>query len=84
MRHLVDAHSLNWALDDPSNLSAAAATALQDPTNQLLLSAGTMWELSIKVALGKLTLSLPFRPWLDKAIADLGLSLLPGRYAPPR
>ena len=65
MRHLVDAHSLIWAIDDPSKLSVAAAMALQDPANELLLSAGTMWELSIKVALGKLTLSLPFRPWLE-------------------
>jgi PIN domain nuclease of toxin-antitoxin system len=36
-----------------------------------------MWELSIKVALSKLTLSLPFRPWLEKAIGDLDLNVLP-------
>jgi PIN domain nuclease of toxin-antitoxin system len=77
MRYLVDAHSLIWALDDPSRFSSTAASALQDPASQLLLSAGTMWELSIKVALGKLALSQPFRPWLEKAIADLGLSVLP-------
>ena len=77
MTHLLDAHSLLWALDDPAKLSAAATAALQDPANELLLSAGTMWELSIKVGLGKLTLSLPFRPWLEKAITDLDLSVLP-------
>jgi PIN domain nuclease of toxin-antitoxin system len=77
MRHLLDAHSLIWALDNPSKLGAAAVTALQDPANQLLLSAGTMWELGIKTALGKLTLSLPFRQWMDKAMADLGLTVLP-------
>ncbi len=29
------------------------------------------------MGLKKLTLSLPFRAWIDKAIADLGLSILP-------
>jgi PIN domain nuclease of toxin-antitoxin system len=76
MRHLLDAHSLIWALDNPSKLGAAAVTALRDPANPLLISAGTMWELSIKSALGKLTLSLPFRQWMDKAMADLGLTVL--------
>ena len=77
MRHLVDAHSLIWALDDPSKLGAAAMTALQDPANELLLSSSTMWELSIKSGLTKLKLSLPFRQWMEKAIADLGLIDLP-------
>ncbi len=77
MRHLIDAHSLIWALDDPSKLSAAAITALQDPENELLLSVGTLWELSIKSGLTKLRLSLPFRQWMEKAITDLELRMLP-------
>jgi len=77
MRHLIDAHGLIWALDDPTKLGAAAVTSLQDPANELLVGAGTMWELSIKTGLAKLTLSLPFRQWMDKAMADLGLIVLP-------
>ncbi len=76
MRHLLDAHSLIWAVDDPSKLGAAAVTALQDPANELAISAATVWELSIKSGLTKLTLSLPFRRWMDKAMADLGLTVL--------
>jgi PIN domain nuclease of toxin-antitoxin system len=74
---LLDTHSLIWALDQVAKLSPAAVTALQDPNNQLLLSAVTIWEVSIKVGLGKLTLSLPYRQWMEKAILDLGLSLVP-------
>ena len=77
MRHLVDAHSLIWALDDPLKLGTAATAALQTPANELLLSAGTMWELSIKSGLKKLMLSLPLRQWIEKAIVDLGLIVLP-------
>jgi len=50
---------------------------MQDPQNELLLGAGTMWELSIKSGLKKLQLSLPLRRWIEKAIADLGLIVLP-------
>lgn len=77
MRHLVDAHSLIWALNDPTKLGTAAAMALQDSENELLVGAGTLWELSIKTALAKLTLSMPFRQWMEKAITDLGLVVLP-------
>jgi PIN domain nuclease of toxin-antitoxin system len=77
VRQLVDAHALIWAVDDPARLSAAARTALQDPANQLVVSAATVWELSIKVGLGKLILSLPYRQWTDRAFADLCLVLLP-------
>jgi PIN domain nuclease of toxin-antitoxin system len=77
MRLLIDAHALLWAMDDPAQLSGPAATALQDPANQLLIGAGTVWEISIKVGLGKLALSLPYRQWMDRVFVDLGLSILP-------
>ena len=64
-------------MDDPSKLSGPATTALQEPANELLLSAATVWELAIKIGQKKLTLSLPYRQWMDKAIADLELTLLP-------
>jgi PIN domain nuclease of toxin-antitoxin system len=77
VRLLLDTHTLIWAVDDPSKLSGPATTALQDPANELLLSAATVWELAIKVGQKKLTLSLPYRQWMDRAIADLELTILP-------
>lgn len=77
MRLLLDTHTLIWAMDEPTKLSAPAAIALQDPSNDLLLSAATLWELAIKIGTGKLTFSLPYRKWIDKAIADLQLAILP-------
>jgi len=76
VRLLLDTHTLIWAVDDPSKLSGPATTALQDPANELLLSAATVWELAIKIGQKKLTLSLPYREWMDRAIADLELTLL--------
>jgi PIN domain nuclease of toxin-antitoxin system len=74
---LVDAHSLIWAVDAPARLSAAALAAVADPANDRVVSAATVWEIAIKVGLGKLTLSQPFRPWMDKALLDLRATLLP-------
>jgi PIN domain nuclease of toxin-antitoxin system len=77
VRLLLDTHTLIWAVDDTARLGAAAARELRSLGNQLLLGAGTIWELSIKVGLGKLKLSAPFRPWVEAAVADLGLVVLP-------
>lgn len=77
MRLLLDAHTLIWAVDNPAKLGPTATAVLQDPTNDLLLSAGTIWEISIKSGLGKLSLSLPFRQWMNQAIQDLGANVLP-------
>jgi PIN domain nuclease of toxin-antitoxin system len=74
---LLDAHALIWAVDDPTRLGARAVTDLNDPANELLVSAGTIWEISIKVGLGKLSLTLPFGEWMNKAIADLRATILP-------
>ncbi len=77
MKLLLDTHTLIWAVDQPNQLGAAATTALQDPANDLLLSAASIWEIAIKVGLEKLTLSLPYRQWIAKAMDDLGLAVLP-------
>ncbi len=77
MEFLLDSHSLIWARDDPAKLSRTAETLILDPNNVRLLSPATYWEMAIKVALGRLPLSLSYRRWMDKAIADLQLTVLP-------
>jgi PIN domain nuclease of toxin-antitoxin system len=77
MRVLLDSHALLWAVDNPAQLSAAARTALQDPANELLISAGSLWEIAIKVGLRKLILTLPYRDWITRALTDLALTILP-------
>jgi PIN domain nuclease of toxin-antitoxin system len=42
-------------------ISDAARTALLDPANELVVSAAFVWELAIKVELGKLPLPLGHR-----------------------
>ena len=77
MKLLLDSQTLIWAADDPAKLTALAQALLQDPSHDRLVSAASLWEIAIKFSLGRLPLSLPYRQWMDKAIADLGLILLP-------
>lgn len=77
MKVLLDSHSMIWALDNPTKLTPSATAALQDLRNQLLVSAASIWEIAIKFGKGRLPLSLPYRAWMDKAVADLGLTVLP-------
>jgi PIN domain nuclease of toxin-antitoxin system len=77
VRLLLDTHALVWYVDQDHLLSAAARTAMSDPANDLLLSAASIWEIAIKVALNKLSLAMPYRQWIDQAMADLGVAVLP-------
>jgi len=69
-------HALIWTADDPSKLGPQAATELADPTNELVVSAGAIWEIAIKVGQGKLSLTMPFGEWMNKAITDLAATIL--------
>jgi len=61
MRLLLDTHIFIWWADQPEKLSHAALSALEDEANELLLSVASVWEMQIKIQLGKLKLSLPLK-----------------------
>src|SRR5215217_1007848 len=61
MRLLLDTHIFIWWADQPEKLSPAALSALKDEANELLLSVASVWEMQIKIQLGKLKLSLPLK-----------------------
>jgi PIN domain nuclease of toxin-antitoxin system len=50
---LLDAPALLWWLADDPTLDRQAFGAIQDPLNDVLVSAATVWEIAIKRALGK-------------------------------
>ena len=51
---LLDAHVALWALGEPERLPAAILESLANPANDVLVSVGSVWEIEIKRALGKL------------------------------
>jgi PIN domain nuclease of toxin-antitoxin system len=50
---LLDTQILLWAAGHPNRLSAAARKLLGDPGNELLFSAASLWEITIKNSLGR-------------------------------
>jgi PIN domain nuclease of toxin-antitoxin system len=57
---LLDTHSFIWFVEDSPSLSAQARALIEEPTNAVFLSMASVWEMAIKVSLGKLHLSQPF------------------------
>jgi len=53
---LLDSHAFLWWLAEDSKLKVEARQAVADPVSVVHVSAVTVWELSIKAALGKLDL----------------------------
>ena len=53
MRVLLDTHVLLWAAITPDRLAAATRALLDDPANELLFSAASLWEIAIKLARGR-------------------------------
>ena len=54
MKYLLDTHTFIWFIEGSQELSNNAIQLIQDENNEFLLSMASLWEISIKVGLGKL------------------------------
>jgi PIN domain nuclease of toxin-antitoxin system len=77
VRLLIDTHILIWWLADDRKLTRSARATIANPDNDVLVSAASLWEISIKVALGRLEVELDD---LERNIADNGFRSLPINY----
>jgi PIN domain nuclease of toxin-antitoxin system len=73
----VDSHVLLWALLRPGELDRRAARALAAASNDVLVSAASLWEIAIKAEMGKLRLPGPSAEWLPEALERTGIETLP-------
>ena len=79
MRLLLDTHIVLWSLADSPRLSAKARALLRDDVNHFWVSSASVWEISIKVVLGKHRLGFPLSE-LEAAIGDAGYRRLDVTY----
>lgn len=56
MNLLLDTHTMLWAMHEPELLSATARTLVGDPSNTLLVSIASLWEITIKIGTGKIVI----------------------------
>lgn len=77
MRFLLDTHALLWWIADAPELSAAARALICDTGNEILVSAVSGWEISLKYQLGKLQLARPPEQLIPRHVAENDLTVLP-------
>jgi len=64
MKFLIDTHILLWHLEDNPKQSETVKKELQDSSNQIFISQASLWEMSIKISLGKLKIPMPLEDLL--------------------
>lgn len=77
MRLLLDTHSFLWFITADPRLSPPAQQLLARGSNQLLLSLASVWEVAIKVSIGRLPLPAPLDPFVPEQLELNRIELLP-------
>lgn len=75
MKFLLDTHAFLWYLPRNPNLGSKAKEAIDTKTG-LYFSIASLWEISIKINLGKLHLNRPFQD-LRQELQYMNVQLLP-------
>lgn len=58
MKYLIDTQVLLWIFGDRNRLPKAVSEVIIDPSNEILVSYASFWEISIKMSLGKIDLPI--------------------------
>lgn len=78
MRMLLDTHVLLWSLAEEDRLDPETRALIEDPVNDVLFSAASIWEIAIKAQLARI--DFPVRPErVAQAAREIGFRELPVR-----
>ena len=76
MLYLLDAHAVIWYLEDSPKMSPKARDIIDADENDIAISTTSLWEISIKINLGKLKLTVSFNEFLDN-VRSSNFDILP-------
>lgn len=76
MRVLLDTHAFLWFIAGDTSLSTKARQLIEDPTVESGLSVASLWEIAIKVSIGRLHLGEPFGSLIPRQLQLNGIRLL--------
>ena len=77
MRLLLDTHTFLWFVAGDSVLSPTARRRIESGRHDKFLSVASIWEIAIKVGLGKIELDMPIDKLAEMGAIDNGIKLLP-------
>lgn len=63
--YLIDTHVLLWYIEGSPRLSSKIISLLDDSTNTVYVSKVSLWEITIKISIGKLSINIPFETLED-------------------
>ena len=75
-RYLLDTHTVLWFLGGDEKLSPKAKRIISDADNICFLSMASIWEIAIKVKLGKLQLGVSLQEFYNVVSAN-SIKILP-------
>lgn len=76
MKALLDTHTFLWAISGDERLSQPAKRVFVGPSD-LWLSVASIWEILLKVQIGKMPLPLPAGPYIVKKLVENRIETLP-------
>ena len=79
MNLLLDTHTFLWFIEGNSNLSNLAKHLIENPNNSKFISIASIWEISIKVSIGKIELAMSMTELLESQVYGNAIDLLPIR-----
>ncbi|MFZ4655778.1 MAG: type II toxin-antitoxin system VapC family toxin [Caldilineaceae bacterium] len=77
MRFLLDTHTLIWFILDAPQLSPTAKRLIEDANNDIWVSTASLWEIAIKMSLGKLDMGAPFSALVPGQLTTNRIEILP-------
>lgn len=80
MRFLIDTHVFLWFIGNSKELSKTAEKTIEDGSNEIFISIASLWEISVKTALGKLSIKGNYESVIDD-LNDNSIQILPITFA---
>jgi len=77
MNLLLDTQALLWFLLDDPRLSERAQESIADKNRLIFVSPASLWEIAIKISIGKYALPEPFATFWNKQLLLNDFTLLP-------
>jgi len=76
IKNLLDTHTFLWFIDGNENLSPKALENIENKNAQNFFSIVSLWEIAIKLSLGKLEVNIPFKQ-IEDVIFKNNFQILP-------
>ncbi|MDR4494501.1 MAG: type II toxin-antitoxin system VapC family toxin [Nitrospirales bacterium] len=77
MKVLLDTCTFLWIISDDKALSPTSREIFSDPSNEIFLSAISVWEILVKYSLGRIELPLPVDQFIPQQRERHGIGTLP-------